>query len=366
MEELFYQIALTQVNLVGDKVARALLSRFGSAEAVFQASGKELAAIDGIGSGRIKAFKSELDKRRIEKELRFLQQHNIQPLFINNPNYPKLLKDCPDAPVMLYFKGKSHINNKKIIAIVGTRANTDYGRQMTEELVCGFKGRKDIIVVSGLASGIDAIAHKAAIKNNIETIGVLGHGLDRLYPAQNRKLAMEMLNCGGLMTEYPSETNADKQNFPQRNRIVAGMADVTVVIETKEKGGSMITAKLACSYNREVAAFPGRSIDSHSTGCNYLIKTNIARMITKADDLMDMMNWQQKEEEKHAVQRKLFKSLNPEEQKVVACLSTEKEIHIDEISLKTGLSDGKMAAILLSLELENMVRSLPGKRYRLA
>lgn len=366
MEELFYQIALTQVNLVGDKVARNLLSQFGNATAVFTAKERELSAIDGMGQGRIKAFTKAIDRKRIEKELKFIQQHQIQPLFINSPDYPKLLKECPDAPIILYYKGKGSLKGKKIIAIVGTRTNTDYGRQMVEELVTGFKDRKDVVIVSGLASGIDAIAHKTALKNGLETIGVLGHGLDRIYPAQNRKLASEMLSAGGLLTEYPTETTADKQNFPQRNRIVAGMAHVTVVVETKEKGGSMITAKLACSYNREVAAFPGRSIDSHSAGCNYLIKTNIARLITDAADLMEMMNWQPEEEQKHTVQRKLFTSLNREEQKVVACLNTEKEIHIDELSLKTGLSDSKMAAILLSLELEELVRSLPGKRYRLA
>jgi len=366
MSELFYQIALTQVNMVGDKVARVLLSRFGSATAIFNASERELSVISGMGAGRVKAFKKSLDRTRIEKELKFMQQHNIQPLFINHPNYPKLLKDCPDAPIMLYFKGGGDINNKKVIAIVGTRTNTDYGRQMVEELIAGLKGRKDVLIVSGLASGIDAIAHKSALKNDIETIGVLGHGLDRIYPAQNRKLASEMLSCGGLLTEYISETIADRQNFPQRNRIVAGMADVTVVVETKEKGGSMITAKLACSYNREVAAFPGRSIDSHSAGCNYLIKTNIARMITQAGDLMDMMNWQPEEDQKTIIQRKLFNSLNLEEQKVVQCLDVEKEIHIDELSIKSGLSDNKMAAILLGLELEGLVRSLPGKRYRLA
>lgn len=365
MEEIFYQIALTQVNMVGDKVARNLLSRFGSAKAIFNAKERELATIAGMGQGRLKAFKANINHKRIEKELKFIQQHQIRPLFINGPGYPRLLKECPDAPVLLYFKGKGTFNDKKIIAIVGTRANTDYGRQMVEELVAGFKGRKDVVIVSGLASGIDAIAHKAALKNDLETIGVLGHGLDRIYPVQNRKLASEMLAGGGLLTEYITETVADKQNFPQRNRIVAGMADVTVVVETKEKGGSMITAKLACSYNREVAAFPGRSIDSHSAGCNYLVKTNIARMITHAGDLMEMMNWQPEETQKHIVQRKLFNSLNAEEQKVVEYLNTEKEIHIDELRLKTGLPDSKMAAILLSLELEKMVRSLPGKRYRL-
>lgn len=366
MDELFYQLALTQVNWIGDKLARALLSKFGTAQAIFEAKEKQLSGIEGVGKQRIQALKETIDKERIERELQFIRQHDIKPIFINHEDYPKLLKDCPDAPVLLYFKGNGLKNYQKKIAIVGTRNHTDYGRQMVEELVAGFKGQKEVIIISGLAYGIDSIAHKAALKNELATIGVLGHGLDRIYPVQNRKLAGELLEKGGLLTEYMSETNADKQNFPKRNRIVAGMADVVVVVETAAKGGSMITAKLACSYNREVAAFPGRTIDSRSEGCNYLIKTNIARMITHAGDLMEMMNWQPETEQKRVIQRKLFESLDANERKVIDFIKTDKEIHIDELSLKTGMPDSKMASVLLSLELDGLVRSLPGKRYRLA
>lgn len=366
MEELFYRIALTKAESIGNKTARVLLSKFGSAGAVFEAREKELTSISGLGKERIKSLKKDIDQSLIEKELAFLEKHQILPLFISEPGYPKLLKDCPDAPVMLYFKGKCLLNFTKKIAIVGTRSNTDYGRQMVEDLIAGFKGQSDVVIISGLASGIDAIAHKAALKNGIATIGVLGHGLDRIYPAQNRKLAAEMALQGGLLTEYTSGTNPDKQNFPQRNRIVAGMADVVVVAETREKGGSMITAKLACSYNREVAAFPGRVIDGHSEGCNYLIKTNIASLITNSGDLMELMNWQPETEEKRVIQRKLFETLEPDEKNVMDKISAEKEIHIDELTLKTGMSDSRLASVLLSLELEGLVRSLPGKRYRLS
>lgn len=366
MDELFYQIALTQVDFIGDKTARILLSKFGSAQAIFEAKEKELIALGGLGKERVKSLKKEINQSKIEKELTFVEKHDIRLLFITDTDYPKLLKDCPDAPIILYFKGKRLLNYSKKIAIVGTRAPTDYGRQMVEELVCGFKGLKDSVVISGLAFGIDTLAHKAALKNGIPTIGILGHGLDRIYPAQNRKLAGEMIQEGGLLTEYPSGTNADRQNFPQRNRIVAGMSDVLVVVETGEKGGSMITAKLACSYNREVAAFPGRTIDAHSIGCNYLIKTNIARVITKSDDLMEMMNWQPGTEEKQVIQQKLFETLEPDEKNIVAILNNRKEIHIDELTLKTGMPDSRIASALLTLELEGLVRSLPGKRYRLS
>lgn len=366
MEELFYRIALTRAEFIGNKTARLLLSKFGSAEAVFNVPEKQLNSIEGLGKERVRSLKRKIDKAAVEKELDFIHRHQIQPLFINDSNYPKLLKECPDAPVMLYFKGSTKLNFSKKIAIVGTRSNTDYGRQMVEDLIAGCKDQIDLAIISGLAFGIDAIAHKTAVKHGLPTIGVLGHGLDRIYPAQNRKLAGDMLLNGGLLTEYPSGTNPDKQNFPQRNRIVAGMADVIVVVETGEKGGSMITAKLACSYNREVVAFPGRSIDNHSAGCNYLIKTNIAGLISNAADLLELMNWKAETGEKKVIQRKLFETLTPEEKTVIDKLSLEKEIHVDELTLKTGMQDSALASVLLSLELEGLVRSLPGKRYRLS
>lgn len=366
MEELFYQIALTRIDSIGHKLGRVLLSKFDSAKAVFEATENQLATIGGLGKGRLKSIKKAIDQKRIEKEIQFIEQHKIQPVFITDKHYPRLLKECPDAPILLYFKGQYPFNQSKNIAIVGTRTNTDYGRQTVEELITGLKEQKDITIISGLAFGIDTIAHKAALKNGLSTIGVLGHGLDRLYPYQNRQLAGEMLEQGGLLTEYMTETKADPQNFPQRNRIVAGMADVVVVAETGVKGGSMITAKLGCSYNREIAAFPGRTIDSHSQGCNYLIQTNIAHLISNATDLLELMNWQPENSACQAVQRKLFESLEPEEQKVVTCLENEKEIHIDELALKTGMDGHRISSLLLSLELDGLVRALPGKRFRLS
>lgn len=366
MEDLVYQIALTQTELIGPKTARLLLSHFGSAKAIFEAKESQLTNIDNLGKCRLRNLKKKIDFARIEKEIAFIDKHHIRPLFLSSPHYPRLLKECPDAPILLYQKGELDLNEKKIVAVVGTRSNTDYGRQMVEELTRGLN-KQNILILSGLAAGIDSIAHKNALLNGLPTAGVLGHGLDRIYPASNRKLAREMLEQGGtLLTEYPTGTLPDKTNFPQRNRIVAGMSEVVVVVETAEKGGSMITAKLAISYNREVVAFPGRAIDNRSRGCNYLIKTHLSHLITNAKDLIELMNWEPNEKEKIAVQRKLFEALSPEEQQIMDLLKAEGNMHVDELNLKTSLSDSKLAGILLSLELDGMIRSLPGKRYRLS
>lgn len=363
-DDLFYQIALTRTEWIGDKLARHLLTIFGSAEAIFKAPAKQLATLEHFGTQRVKALKKAIDIKRIEEEIRFMTRHQIQPLFFSDNDYPQKLKHCPDAPILLYFKGKASLNASRVISIVGTRAHTDYGLRCTENLIYELK-TADILIVSGLAFGIDAIAHRAALNQGIPTIGVLGHGLDRIYPAQHKSLARDMLENGGLLTEHGRGTNPDKQNFPTRNRIVAGIADVTVVIETDEKGGSMITAQLASGYNRDVAAFPGRTIDNKSRGCNYLIRTHIAQMITGAGDLLEMMNWEPAKR-KPAVQKKLFLHLNKEEQALCTILEGAEGVHIDELALKSALSNTKLASMLLSLELEGLVKALPGKRFRLA
>jgi DNA processing protein len=362
-DELFYQIALTRTEWIGDRLARLLLSTFGSAKAIFNAPAKQLAALDNFGAQRVKSLKKEIDTQRIEEEMKFIARHQIQAIFLNDNEYPKKLKHCPDAPVLLYFKGNASLNASRVIAIVGTRNNTDYGLRCTEHFIEGLK-TEDLLIVSGLAFGIDGIAHRKSLREGIPTVGVLGHGLDRIYPAQHKALARDMLENGGLLTEHVSGTKADKQNFPTRNRIAAGMSDVTVVIETDEKGGSMITAKLASGYNREVAAFPGRTIDNKSRGCNYLIRTNIAQMITSADDLLEMMNWKP-DQKKPSIQKKLFLHLGKEEQRLCAILETTESMHIDELAIKSAISNAKLSSILLSLELEGLVKALPGKQFRL-
>lgn len=362
-DELFYRIALTQTGLIGDRMARQLLQQFHSASEIFKASPRQLMAISGLGEKKVNAIRSGLDTRWIEKEMAFIAKHKIEPLFCKDDGYPKNLRSCADAPVMLYYKGTRDVNAERIVAIIGTRKNTDYGLRATEELIEGLRSY-DITVVSGLAFGIDIIAHRKAIQLEMPTIGVLAHGLDTIYPGQHKHIAKDMIKNGGLLTEYPSGTNPDRFNFPMRNRIVAGMADVTIVVETELKGGAMITAKLAAGYNREVAAFPGRTFDVKSSGCNYLVKTNMAQMITSAEDLLGMMNWEDKRII-HTVQPKLFAHLSDEEKKIAGILEHSEGMHVDELYLKAGTNCSKLASLLLTMELGGILKSLPGKRYRL-
>lgn len=361
--ELFYRIALTQIEQVGDKTGRQLLHRFGTADRIFHASFRQLESISGLGAKKVAHLKDIIDEAKIAAEINFMHQHDIRPVFITDQDYPEKLKNCADAPLMLYYKGKADLNTRKIVAIIGTRKNTEYGMRMTEELVEGLRGQ-DVIIVSGLAFGIDIIAHRKAVQLQIPTIGVMAHGLDTIYPSQHKHITREMVKNGGLLTEYMTGTQPDKFNFPMRNRIVAGMADVTVVVETESRGGAMITAKLAAGYNREVAAFPGRVIDKKSEGCNYLIRTNIAQQIGHVQDLLDMMNWQRSNRQAVA-QTRLFPVLNTEESMVAGILAGSEGMHIDELLLKAGVHTTTLSSLLLTLELNGMVKALPGKRYRL-
>ncbi|KAA5536586.1 DNA-protecting protein DprA [Taibaiella lutea] len=362
-DELLYRIALTHTDQIGYKFGRRLLHLFGSAKAIFNASPKQLKTIEGIGETKAKLFSAAPDLKKAAVEVEFILKHNIQPLFILDDNYPEKLKECDDAPLMLYYKGTQPLKHKKMVAIIGSRENTDYGARMTEELIEGLK-LEDIIIISGLALGIDGIAHRKALQTGLPTIAVVAHGLDTIYPPQHKHIAREMVKHGGLLTEYPSKTIPDKYNFPMRNRIVAGLSDVTIVVETAKKGGAMITAKLAASYNREVAAFPGRTIDKKSEGCNYLIRTNIAQLITGADDLLEMMNWKNDNHGK-AVQAKLFNHLTDEEMKIADVLGNAEGMHIDELLLKSSFNPAQLSAMLLTMELNGAVKALPGKRFRM-
>lgn len=362
-EELYYRLALVYAAQIGDRFSRVLLQHFGSAKSIFYANPARLASIEGFGEKKIQSLRSVIDERRVLTEMAFIVKHNILPLFITDTAYPERLKGCADAPVLLYYKGNTDLNSQKIVAVIGTRRNTEYGQRVTEELVSGLAGR-DIVLVSGLAYGIDIIAHQRALQCGIPTIGVMAHGMDRVYPAQHKHITREMVGNGGLLTEYPSGTEAERYNFPMRNRIVAGMCDVTVVIETEKKGGAMITAKLATGYNREVAAFPGRTIDKKSQGCNYLLQTQMAQMITRAEDLLEMMNWDQPARQQ-SVQSRLFTQLSTEESGIACLLQDTEGMHIDELQLKSGMNATSLSAVLLQMELNGILKSLPGKRYRL-
>jgi DNA processing protein len=250
-----------------------------------------------------------------------------------------------------------------MLAIIGTRKNTEYGAKMIDRMMEQFQVANDLVIVSGLALGIDGLAHKSALKNNMPTLGVVAHGLDIVYPSNHKKLAQEMLEKGGLLSEYPLKSKIELANFPMRNRIVAGLCDASIIVESDVKGGAMITSKLAIGYNREVFAFPGRSIDNRSAGCNELIKKNMAQLIESGDDVLKFMNWTNDQNKNKAKQTLLFTQLNEQEQLLIKLIQEKEMIHADELKLKSALSDSKLASYLLQLEMQNLIKSLPGKQY---
>ncbi|RYY88619.1 MAG: DNA-protecting protein DprA [Chitinophagaceae bacterium] len=364
--ELLYQIALTQVPQIGDVHARILLQHYGSASAVFAAKLSDLEKLEGIGTVRARAIRGYQDFASLEKELHFIERYSINTYFLTDLGYPKRLLQCYDPPVLLFGKGELGLNAPRLVAVVGTRSPTDYGRRWTEEFVAAL-APFGVTIVSGLAFGIDAVAHKAALKHSIPTIGVVGHGLARVYPQEHTTMARNMVRSGGgLLTEFLSGTDPDKHNFPLRNRIVAGLSDCVVVVETAEKGGSMITARVADGYNRDVFAVPGRVGDKQSGGCHLLIRTNKAQLLTSAEEFIDAMGWNERNNTTPAVQQKsLFAELSETEQRLLSLLSDDKPLAIDELNLRSGLRTSEVAALLLELELKGIVRSLPGKQYRL-
>lgn len=362
--DLLYQIALTLVPNIGSIQAKILIDHFGNAESVFKASEKKLNTVENIGEVKAASIKAFSNFEKAEEEIKFIEKYKIQPIFIKDEKYPKRLLNCYDAPIILYYRGNADLNHEKIISIIGTRSNTDYGKQITEKLIADL-AEENVMIISGLAFGIDAIAHKAALQNNLPTIGVLAHGLDTIYPHQHKSMAKDMLQCGGLLTEFMQETKPDKHNFPKRNRIVAGMADATIVVETAVKGGSMITAELAHNYNRDVFAFPGKITDSKSAGSNYLIKHKHATLLTDAAQLLEKMGWK-KGKAKAKVQQELFVDLTQDEKIIVGILKNKESVHVDELFIKSGLSSSAIAASMLNLELQNIILSLPGKMYKLA
>ncbi len=362
--DLLYQIALTQVPNIGDVRTKTLINIYGDAMPVFKAPRKQLENIEGIGSIAANSIKSFKDFSTCEEEIKFIEKYKISPLFITADNYPQRLLNCYDSPALLYYRGTADLNQSKIVSIVGTRNNSVYGKQVCEKFIADLK-EHDVLIVSGLAFGIDSIAHKAALKNNMQTVAVLAHGLDRIYPPQNKMLAKQMTENGGLLTDFKSGTVPDRQNFPKRNRIAAGICDALVVIESGKKGGSLITAELGNSYNKDVFAIPGRTNDSKSEGCNHLIKNNKALLITCADDLLEIMNWKTIKKTTIKKQRALFIELSADEKQIVDILQQKESFQIDELYFKSGLSSSAVAGALLMLEMQGVVVSLPGKVYKL-
>lgn len=364
-ENLKHKIALTLIPNIGDILAKRLVAYCGSPQAVFEEKKASLEKIPGIGQVYANSIANQVDFNRVEEEIRFIEKNNIAPLFYLDSNYPKRLNHCEDSPVMLYYKGNADLNNPKIISIVGTREATEYGKALCEQLVKELV-EHNVLIVSGLAYGIDICAHKAAINNSLPTVCTLAHGLDRIYPAIHQQTAQKMLENGGWLTDFMSGTNPDRENFPRRNRIVAGIADATIVIESKKTGGSLITADIANSYNRDVFAFPGRINDTQSEGCNNLIKQNKAALIQSAADIVYILGWESAKTKKNQPQQKqLFLELSHEEEVLVNALKDKISITIDELCFISKLPMSKVSALLLNLEFSGVVRSLPGKAYTL-
>ena len=306
--------------------------------------------------------------KRAEQELQFAEKNQIQCITLNDPAYPSRLRECEDAPLALFYRGNASLNALRIVSMVGTRHATAYGEEVCQSFVSDLANLcPDVLIVSGLAYGIDIQAHKAALQHGFSTIGVLAHGLDRIYPAAHRKTAVSMMDQGGLLTEFMSGTNPDRQNFVKRNRIVAGMSDATIVIESAAKGGALITAELAESYHRDCFAFPGRTTDIYSKGCNELIRNNRASLILSAEDFVDAMDWNMAPNQaRKTVQRELFPELNEEEKKIICLLEAHPEgIQINLLVVEANIPINQMSALLFELEMKGVVRALAGGLYKL-
>lgn len=362
-EELFYLLALLKIEGIGDVNAKKLISSFGSAAAVFKQKKNELLKVSGVGASIVNRLKDDTVFKRAENELSFTEKNNIIITTFYDNDYPERLKFCFDAPLILFKKGTFNFTQQKIISIVGTRQMTSYGKKTLENLFDDLKEFNPIII-SGLAYGVDIFAHQLAIKHNFQTGAVLAHGLDRVYPAVHRKEALKMQENGGLLTDFWSGSKPDRENFVKRNRIVAGISQATILIESAEKGGSLITADIANSYNRDVFAVPGRISDKYSVGCNNLIKTNRASVLTSAKDLAYILNWEKTAQKKQiAIQKQLFIDLNEQEKTIYNYLLKEGKQQLDIIALHCNFSIHKTASVLLNLELKSLARPLPGKLF---
>lgn len=359
--DLFYVLALQKVEGVGDIVAKKLLSHCGNAEEVFRTNASKLKGIDGVGTILLQNLKDKSVFEKAERELRFIESNGIMPLFFQDENYPERLKHCIDSPVLLFSSGNIDLKGRKIISIVGTRQVTSYGMEFCKKLIADL-APLDPVIVSGFAYGVDIVAHLAAMDNHLQTIGVLAHGLNQIYPKPHKKYVGRMEENGGFLTEFRSTSNPDKENFIRRNRIVAGISEATIVIESADSGGSLITANIANDYNRDVFAVPGRVTDKYSQGCINLVKQQKANLLTCAADLVYMLNWDLVKESR-AVQRQLFVVLDSEEQKIYDFLQGNGKELLDIIALRCGFPIHRISGILLTMELKGVVRPLPGKLF---
>lgn len=367
-DEQIYTLALTRIPGLGLMGAYNLMRTLGSASAIFQQRKNLKELIPEVSDKLIKALDCPEAFQRAEEELIFAEKNQIQCLTLNDAAYPSRLRECEDAPLALFYRGNTSLNALRIVSMVGTRHATPYGEEICHSFVRDLADLcPDVLIVSGLAYGIDIQAHKAALQHGFPTIGVLAHGLDRIYPAVHRKTAVSMMDQGGLLTEFMSGTNPDRQNFVKRNRIVAGMSDATIVIESAAKGGALITAELAESYHRDCFAFPGRTTDIYSKGCNELIRNNRASLILSAEDFVQAMGWNTSSNQvPQTVQRELFPDLNEEEKRIVCLLQQHSEgIQINLLVVEANIPIHQMSALLFELEMKGVVRALAGGVYKL-
>ena len=370
-QEIFYAMALTRLTNFNYQQALELYRAMGSAQMLFEHR-NEIGDILKDCSPRLMEALKDWDEpmRRAEAELRFMEEHRVRAITLNSDDYPQRLTECPDAPIILYYSGNADLNQAKVISVVGTRQITVYGQDLIRRFISELKKFcPQALIVSGLAYGVDINAHRQALENGYETVGVLAHGLDQIYPYRHRDTAAEMLNHGGLLTEFMSQTNADKPNFVRRNRIVAGMADAVILVESAAKGGGLITAEIAQSYDRSVFAFPGNVGQPFSEGCNNLIRDNGAALISNAQDFVKAMGWMDESLRQRAnadgIERNLFPELTPEEQQVVDLLQQTNDLQLNIITVKTGIPIGRLTALLFQLEMKGMVRPMAGGMYHL-
>ena len=370
-QEILNTIILTRLNYYTLPGLLELYRKAGSATAIIE-NRNHVRDIIPDASARLVSALSETEeaRERAEEELEFDQKYGIQPITMNDERYPQRLLSCPDAPLMLFYKGNANLNQQRVINIIGTRHCTPYGEDLIRQFVrCLKQLCPQVLIVSGLAYGVDIAAHRQALENGYETVGVLAHGLDDLYPSRHRETARQMIEQGGLLTEFLTRTNADKVNFVRRNRIVAGMSDACILIESASKGGGLITCDISQSYNREVFAFPGRIGDPYSEGCNNLIRSNGASLITSADDFVNDMGWQDDallmQAKRQGIERSLFIELTPEEQAITNVLSRNNDLQINNISIQSGIDIGRLTALLFSMEMRGILKTLAGGKYHL-
>ena len=360
MDKRIFQIALTLIPGIGSITGKKLIKACGSSEAVFKESVSNLNRIRGLNSQIANELKSAHYLKRAEQELHFISQKKIRLISIEDEDYPFRLNECEDSPLVLYFKGSGEINARKTIAIVGTRNPTEYGKQQCIKFVHGLK-QVNVLIISGLAYGIDSIAHRTALEEGFETLAVMAHGFHTIYPPSNRKLASRIIHQGGLLTEFVNGAKPDRENFPKRNRIVAGLSDAVLVVESAERGGALITADIAVSYNRDVFAIPGRADDLHSGGCNWLIYDNKAALVRKPEDIISLMQWEN--QSGGGVQTHIFTELDPRFKKVYKVLREHGGLRIDQLLAVSGLDNGELKGILLEMELAGYLKVFPGNLY---